>query len=130
MEGNGNGEDSAKEDGLVTRSAKSLFKRIHSGNAMPDTTYSISASFTEIYNAPGAVNECICDLLNPSTGNLQVRHNKKHGFFVSDLCVVDCGSAADVRAVLQAGIQNRRVSPHALNKDSSRSHVLFTLFID
>lgn len=123
-------EDVKRDDGLVMRSAKRLFKRINAEGVPSDTTYTVSASFTEIYNAPGAVNECICDLLNPEAGNLQVRYNQKHGFFVSDLKEVPCHSAADVRAVLEVGVQNRRVSATAMNRESSRSHALLTLRID
>mmetsp|Transcript_7902 Transcript_7902/g.17453 ORF Transcript_7902/g.17453 Transcript_7902/m.17453 type:complete len:1067 (-) Transcript_7902:40-3240(-) len=118
------------EDGLVVRTAKRLFRLLANGALQEGEKCTVSASFTEIFNAPGAVNECICDLLNPEAKNLQVRHNKKHGFFVSDLCVVDCESAADVRQVLEEGVRSRRVASHALNKDSSRSHALFTLHID
>jgi len=118
------------EDGLIVRTAKRLFRLLGNGALQPDEHCTVSVSFTEIFNAPGAVNECICDLLNPEAKNLQVRHNKKHGFFVSDLCVVDCESAADVRQVLEEGVRSRKVASHALNKDSSRSHALFTLHID
>lgn len=34
---------------------------------------------------------------------------------------VPCHSAADVRAVLEVGVQNRRVSATAMNRESSRS---------
>lgn len=121
----GKGDEVTRNDGLVMRAAKRLFKKI--GN---ESTFSVGVSFAEIFNAPGAVNECISDLLNPDAGNLQVRFNQKQGFFINDLAVVDCKSLADVRAALEAGVQTRRVCAHALNKDSSRSHALFTLHID
>eukprot|EP00747_Dinoflagellata_sp_TGD_P210966 gnl/TRDRNA2_/TRDRNA2_84186_c0_seq1.p1 gnl/TRDRNA2_/TRDRNA2_84186_c0~~gnl/TRDRNA2_/TRDRNA2_84186_c0_seq1.p1 ORF type:complete len:807 (-),score=162.00 gnl/TRDRNA2_/TRDRNA2_84186_c0_seq1:53-2473(-) len=117
------------EKGLILRTAKRLFKLI-ADNQDEDMSYSVSASWLEVFNAPGSVNECIGDLLNPVTGNLQVRHNKKHGFFVEDLCVIDCQSAEDVFAVVEAGIANRRVGQTEMNKDSSRSHALFTLYVD
>uniref|UniRef100_A0A7S4S105 Kinesin-like protein n=1 Tax=Alexandrium monilatum TaxID=311494 RepID=A0A7S4S105_9DINO len=129
-DGAGRGEEVKRDDGLVMRAAKRLFKRISSDAAQLGTRFSVSASFTEIYNAPGAVNECISDLLNPDVGNLQVRHSQKRGFFISDLNAVECNSVADVRGVLEAGVQTRKVAAHALNKDSSRSHALFTLYID
>lgn len=128
----GDGDVVDKEDGLIMRSARRLFRRICGDGAPADASFSVSASFTEIYNAPGAVNECISDLLSPEASgkSLQVRYNQKHGFYITDLCVVDCRSVADVRAVLDAGVQNRKIGAHALNKDSSRSHALFTMYID
>lgn len=129
-DGGDRSEDMKREDGLVMRSAKRLFRRICGEGAPTDTRYTVSASFTEIYNAPGAVNECICDLLNPEAGKLEVRCSQKHGFFVSDLQEIECHSATEVRAVLEAGVQNRKVGATHLNRDSSRSHALFTLRID
>eukprot|EP00931_Biecheleriopsis_adriatica_P087157 TRINITY_DN61663_c0_g1_i1.p1 TRINITY_DN61663_c0_g1~~TRINITY_DN61663_c0_g1_i1.p1 ORF type:complete len:768 (-),score=145.82 TRINITY_DN61663_c0_g1_i1:45-2348(-) len=120
------GEEVKRDDGMIMRAARRLFKRL--GDSSSSVT--VSASFAEIFNAPGAVNECICDLLNPEAGNLQVRFGQGKGFFISDLAVADCRTVADVRAVLEAGVQNRRVSAHALNRESSRTHALFTLHID
>lgn len=124
------GEEVKRDDGLVMRSAKRLFRQICGEGAPSDVGFSVSASFTEIYNAPGAVNECISDLLNPGVGQLHVRYSQRQGFFVSDLRTIPCRSAADVRAVLEAGLQNRRVGATNVNQDSSRSHALFTLRID
>lgn len=132
---------SKQDEGLVIRSAKRIFRIIMGGKgdgsgggggtpANAASCYTVRASFTEIYNAPGAVNECICDLLSPDTRNLQVRHNQRFGFYITDVCVVDCCSSSEVRAVLEAGLQNRRIGAHQLNKDSSRSHALFTLYVD
>eukprot|EP00913_Durusdinium_trenchii_P021874 g20553.t1 len=115
------------DDGLILRAARRLFRQM---GEMSNMRVSVTASFAEIFNAPGAVNECICDLLNPEAGHLQVRFSQKHGFFISDLAVMECGTITDVRSVLEAGMQNRRVSAHALNRESSRTHALFTLHLD
>jgi len=122
-----NADEVKKSDGMIMRSARRLFRQI---SEMSHARVSVTASFAEIFNAPGAVNECICDLLNPDAGNLQVRFSQKHGFFISDLAVVECATITDVRSVLEAGMQNRRVSAHALNRESSRTHALFALHID
>eukprot|EP00439_Symbiodinium_sp_Y106_P018789 s2874_g2.t1 len=122
------GDEVKRNDGLVIRAARRLFRQI--GESTGGSRITVGASFAEIFNAPGAVNECICDLLNPDAGHLQVRFSQKHGFFISDLAVAECRTLADVRAVLEAGLQNRRVNAHALNRESSRTHALFTLHID
>ncbi|CAL1129353.1 unnamed protein product [Cladocopium goreaui] len=122
-----NADEVKKSDGMIMRAARRLFRHI---GEMSNARVTVTASFAEIFNAPGAVNECICDLLNPDAGNLQVRFSQKHGFFISDLAVMECTSIADVRSVLEAGMANRRVSAHALNRESSRTHALFALHID
>lgn len=85
-------------------------------------SYYVKASFLEIYN------ENLIDLLNPN-GNLNCRWNAKSGFFVEDLMLVDCSSIEDVLVVLQQGIKHRKIGSHELNKDSSRSHSILTLYI-
>ena len=52
-----------------------------------------------------------------------------NGFFVEDLIIVDCTSIDDLIAVLNEGIKNRKIGSHELNKDSSRSHSLMTVYM-
>lgn len=83
----------------------------------------VKSSFLEIYN------EQLRDLLNPESGILHARWNAKNGFFVEDLMVVECTSIDDLIAVLHEGIKNRHSGSHELNKDSSRSHSLLTVYL-
>jgi hypothetical protein len=118
-------------DGLVPRSIRYLFDCIsrarQSGGGVGDdgqTTFSVRASFAEIYN------EQVYDLLNLQSGPLQVRWNVRNGFFVQDLFVVECENVDDVMAVVSEGHRNRRVGSHEMNMDSSRSHSLLTLHLE
>ena len=43
--------------------------------------------------------------------------------------IVDCTSINDLIAVLNEGIRNRKSGSHELNKDSSRSHSLMTIYV-
>ena len=83
----------------------------------------MKAAFLEIYN------EEVRDLLNPSSGILHCRWNIKSGFFVEELLVVDCTSIDDLIAVLHEGIRNRKTGAHELNKSSSRSHSIMTVYL-
>ena len=83
----------------------------------------MKASFLEIYN------EQLRDLLNPASGILHARWNTKNGFFVEDLMVVECTSIQDLIAVLHEGIKNRHQGSHELNKESSRSHSILTVYL-
>ena len=127
---------SAGVDGLIPRAIDYLYTRAQEHSATdPNVTYSLRGSFYEIYN------EQVHDLLNPqqlldadgnaTPVNLQVRWNPAtESFFVEDLFVVGCDSAEDMTAVLCEGTANRRMGNHAMNKDSSRSHSVFTIEVD
>jgi len=83
----------------------------------------VKASYAEIYN------EQLRDLLNPSSGVLHVRWNAKNGFFIEDLMIVECISVDDLIAVLHEGMKHRKIGSHELNKDSSRSHSILTIYV-
>ncbi|RHY77196.1 hypothetical protein DYB34_008138 [Aphanomyces astaci] len=109
-------------DGLIPRSIRYLFQSV--AIKSPDTTFSMKASYCEIYN------EQAYDLLNAASGALNVRWNDRNGFYVQNLLVVQCDSMDDVMAVVDEGHRNRRVGSHEMNKDSSRSHSILTITLD
>ena len=43
--------------------------------------------------------------------------------------MVECTSVDDMIAVLHEGMKNRKSGSHDLNKDSSRSHSILTVYI-
>jgi hypothetical protein len=48
---------------------------------------------------------------------------------VEDLMLVECATVDDLVAVLHEGMKNRKSGSHELNKDSSRSHSILTVYI-
>lgn len=70
---------------------------------------------------------CCGDALHDA--HLQVRYDVKRGFFVQGLFEVEIRGLNDIMAVVDEGNGNRRVSPHLVNKDSSRSHSLLTVYL-
>lgn len=108
-----------ERDGIIPRAVRNLWQLM----ARRKEQYSLKASFCEIYN------EQLRDLLNPSSGVLHCRWNAANGFFVEDLLIVDCTTLNDMVAVLLEGMKNRKSGSHELNKDSSRSHSILTMYV-
>jgi hypothetical protein len=43
--------------------------------------------------------------------------------------IVECSNVNDLVAVLNEGMKNRKIGSHELNKDSSRSHSILTIYL-
>ncbi|CAI5700537.1 unnamed protein product [Peronospora effusa] len=88
--------------------------------------YTLACSYLEIYN------EKIFDLLEPSGSvaaqqpkSLREDHNK--AVYVDQLREIDVGSEEEALTLLQLGSQNRHVSSTEMNRESSRSHAVFSV---
>ena len=44
--------------------------------------------------------------------------------------MMECETLEDFMAVLEEGLENRKVGGHAMNDHSSRSHTMLTIYID
>ncbi|XP_076956292.1 kinesin-like protein KIN-12C [Bidens hawaiensis] len=86
--------------------------------------YTCKCSFLEIYN------EQITDLLDPSSTNLQLREDVKKGVYVENLTEYEVHSVGDILKLLSQGSANRRVAATNMNRESSRSHSVFTCVIE
>lgn len=81
------------------------------------------ASYCEIYN------EFIYDLLDPAAPACALREDLKRGVYVDGLSEEQIESPDDAMRLLQLGAQNRHVAATSMNRESSRSHSIFTLII-
>ncbi|XP_018423458.1 PREDICTED: kinesin-like protein KIF15 [Nanorana parkeri] len=81
-------------------------------------------SFIEIYN------EQIFDLLDSASSGLLLREHIKKGVFVVGAVEQVVTSAAEAYQVLSTGWRNRRVASTSMNRESSRSHAVFTVTIE
>ncbi|KAF4696773.1 Kinesin member [Perkinsus olseni] len=73
----------------------------------------------------GLIHNCAKDLFRL----IKELGNERNSFYVSGLRKVDCESAADVLTLVAEGTANRQVYGHELNRHSSRSHCLFSIFL-
>jgi hypothetical protein len=119
------GLDYEGSHGLIPRGVDALFRLVAQQEAegqLPGGC-AIRASYLELYN------ESFNDLLNPDSTNLPLRNHPQTGAFVENLLQVECEGVADAMMVFAEGTRNRKVGSHTLNKDSSRSHCMMTLYI-
>nr|CCC91586.1 putative kinesin [Trypanosoma congolense IL3000] len=128
MSGSVEGEDGdPAEDGIqfeAVRYVSQFRERIQTSEGGHEKTVKLRASYFELYN------ERINDLLNGTEG-LKCRWSKKAGcFFVENLMIVECLDLNDFILVLREGQARRKRASHLLNDDSSRSHLLFTVYIE
>ncbi|GFP82719.1 125 kDa kinesin-related protein [Phtheirospermum japonicum] len=118
------------EAGVIPRAVKQIFDTLESQNA----EYSVKVTFLELYN------EEITDLLAPEDiskvaleekqkKQLPLMEDGKGGVLVRGLEEEIVTSASEIFTLLERGSAKRRTAETLLNKQSSRSHSLFSITI-
>ncbi len=92
--------------------------------------YSLSCSCIEIYQ------EHLIDLLSSNNGGfekedeiLKIREDPKKGMYIENLTELEISSAKKAKEALISGFKNRHVASTSMNRESSRSHLIYTLFL-
>ena len=120
MEGNINVPEEA---GIVPRAASAIINQLEGSGS----EFTIRVSFLELYN------EELQDLLSETSdgkGPLRLcEDTKKGGVVCQNLEEVTVLNANDIFEILQRGIKRRQTAATLMNKNSSRSHSIFTLKI-
>ncbi len=88
-----------------------------------DTEYNIKISLLEIYN------ERIQDLLGVAGAAPLKAVQGPHGMTVQDLTYVPVTCKDEVLSALERGSKQRKVSSTAMNADSSRSHLILSVYV-
>ncbi|XP_051740590.1 kinesin-like protein KIF15-A isoform X2 [Ctenopharyngodon idella] len=112
--------------GVIPRSFEYLFFLINREVERSDgmKSFLCKCSFIEIYN------EQIYDLLDSVSTSLFLREDIKRGVFVEGAVEKYAASAAEAYQVLSMGWRNRRVASTSMNRESSRSHAVFTMTLE
>ena len=83
----------------------------------------IKISFIEVYN------ESMLDLLAPSN-QINIREDPNDGVVVDNLQILNCNSLKESLDLYSLGIQNKRSAATKMNENSSRSHTVFTIYLE
>lgn len=120
----GGGAANYKYRGVIPRAISHIFSEVA---AHPETAFSIRVSYLEIYN------DALFDLLSPENdASLAIQEDLtgNGGVNVKGLSQIAVSSEEDALSLLFEGETNRTISEHAMNRQSSRSHCIFTVFVE
>jgi kinesin family protein 5 len=108
--------------GIIPRAIDDIFEYIEDENNSK-IQFQLKFSMLEIYK------ENLYDLINPSTQScdLKIKEHPKKGMYVTNLSEEYIYSQEEMLILLENSLENRTVSETGLNKNSSRSHLLFQL---
>ncbi|XP_004776428.1 kinesin-like protein KIF19 [Mustela putorius furo] len=109
------------EPGIYLRTLTDLFRAIEEARDHADC--SVSMSYLEIYN------EVIRDLLNPSSGFLDLREDSRGNIQIAGIMEVSTSNAQEIMQLLTKGNRQRTQEPTAANKTSSRSHAVLQVTV-
>eukprot|EP00435_Cladocopium_sp_Y103_P011131 s3635_g2.t3 len=112
-------------DGLTQRMIGEVFRKAR----LAGENVTISGSMMELYN------NYLVDLLRPidwqgrQNPTLSLRLDKSGSVQVEGLAKEPAMDEIELQAVFHRGLEQRAVAAHAMNAESSRSHVLFTVYV-
>uniref|UniRef100_A0A3P9PF86 Kinesin motor domain-containing protein n=1 Tax=Poecilia reticulata TaxID=8081 RepID=A0A3P9PF86_POERE len=112
----------ATQKGVIPRAFEHIFESIQCAE---NTKFLVRASYLEIYN------EEIRDLLGSNTKQKhELKEHPEHGVYVRDLTMHTVHSVGECERIMEQGWKNRVVACTLMNKDSSRSHSIFTIRLE
>ncbi|XP_044023945.1 kinesin-like protein KIF17 isoform X3 [Siniperca chuatsi] len=112
----------AAQRGVIPRAFEHIFESIQCAE---NTKFLVRASYLEIYN------EDIRDLLGSDTKQrLELKEHPERGVYVRDLSMHTVHSVGECERIIEQGWRNRAVGYTLMNKDSSRSHSIFTIHLE
>ncbi|XP_069466427.1 kinesin-like protein KIF17 [Ambystoma mexicanum] len=111
--------DPPTQRGIIPRAFEHIFESIQCAE---NTKFLVRASYLEIYN------EEIRDLLGEDTKQkLELKEHPEWGVYVKALSMHTVHSVSECEQIMEIGWRNRSVGYTLMNKDSSRSHSIFTI---
>eukprot|EP00047_Mylnosiga_fluctuans_P024708 m.168525 g.168525 ORF g.168525 m.168525 type:complete len:760 (-) comp9910_c1_seq9:718-2997(-) len=108
--------------GIIPNSFAHIFDRI--SKAEGETKFLVRISYLEIYC------EEVRDLLGDPKQRLEVKERPDTGVYVKGLSDVTVKSAMEMDAIMTRGNANRMVGATNMNAQSSRSHAIFSIYVE
>ncbi|CAK60786.1 unnamed protein product (macronuclear) [Paramecium tetraurelia] len=109
--------------GIIPRTFDQIISIINN-NSDSNKKFLLRCSYIEIYN------EEIHDLLSKDAKQKYELKEGQQGVFIKDLNIAVVRTTQEMDKYMQLGTQNRSVGATAMNKESSRSHCIFTVYIE
>ncbi|XP_041046599.1 kinesin-like protein KIF9 isoform X1 [Carcharodon carcharias] len=112
--------------GIIPRAIQQIFKEVEE---QADLALTVYVSYLEIYN------ETLFDLLSSLTesvgsdGHMTIVEDS-HGVHIRGLSIHQVSTEEDALNYLFEGETNRIIASHTMNKNSSRSHCIFTVYVE
>ena len=125
-------EQDSELHGLVPRILSSLFDEKFMRKSLEElygetstVSYKIKCSCLEIYQ------EHLVDLLGEGDNeNLVIREDQNKSMYVDNLTKVEISNETSAKELLVRGMENRHVASTKMNSQRSRSHLIFTIFLE
>ncbi|XP_077581597.1 kinesin-like protein KIF17 [Stigmatopora nigra] len=110
------------QKGVIPRAFEHIFESIQCAE---NTKFLVRVSYLEIYN------EEIRDLLGNNTKQrLELKEHPERGVYARDLSMHTVHGVSGCEGVMERGWRNRAVAATLMNKDSSRSHSIFSIHLE
>ncbi|XP_043709084.1 kinesin-like protein KIN-8B [Telopea speciosissima] len=109
------------DPGLMVLSLHTIFDLIKKDRSSKD--FEVSCSYLEVYN------EVIYDLLQKSSGHLELREDPEQGIIVAGLRCIKVRSADKILELLNLGNSRRKTESTEANATSSRSHAVLEITV-
>lgn len=111
-----------KYRGIIPRLLSSLYQEV---NSRYEHQIKVSISYLEVYN------ETLIDLLDENNNaQLSIQEDQKGYVLVKGITRRSANNEEEALQVLFEGQNNKTVAEHKLNKNSSRSHSIFTVHLE
>ncbi|KAJ9562431.1 hypothetical protein OSB04_007591 [Centaurea solstitialis] len=109
------------DPGLMVLSLNTIFDFIKNDKSSDE--FEVTCSYLEVYN------EVIYDLLERSSGHLELREDPEQGIIVAGLRCIKVNSADKILELLNVGNSRRKTDSTDVNGTSSRSHAVLEISV-